>query len=73
MWDLFHTNLCAKKLSFHSFLEPQIHVHTLTMRTHGLSVRAHMRVCVCTLKVSCNFFFPKIVLFLQKKVLFFHK
>ena len=58
---------------FFFFLEPKLRthtqgmcVHTLSMRTYGLSVRAHTRVCIRTLRASSSLSFPKIGLFLQK-------
>ena len=33
--------------------------HTLSMHTHGLSVRAYTRLCVHTPRVSCAFIFQK--------------
>ena len=76
MWDSFHTIFNAKSFPFSFsffFLEPKLRthtqgmcVHTLSMRTYGLSVRAHTGVCIRTLRASSSLSFPKIGLFLQK-------
>ena len=39
---------------------PCMRAHTISMCTHGLSVRMPTRVCMRTLRVSCCLSFPKI-------------
>ena len=55
MWDSFETRNKCKKLSLHisgnlvTYACSCMRAHAISMRTHGLSVCTHTRVCVCTL------------------------
>ena len=63
MWDLFHTDLCAKRFPYIVFWNPSCirilgYAYALSMRTHGLNVRIHTCLCIRTLRVSNSLSFP---------------
>ena len=75
MWDSFQTIIKCKKLSLHSFLNPNcicmpMYVCACHKHSYAWLQCVYAYACMHVFRVSSGLSFPKIVLFFQKKVIF---